>query len=261
MKINESDLLAYVDGRLKPDERRAVEEALRDDPEAQDLVARLTAVSAEEIKAALGREPADPLPLSLARQIKTASVAPPPARAPSYSPRMAIAASLLALLVGAAGGYLFAGQSAQGPVMAEASKSWLVQVAEYQKLYIRDTVNATHLDADQLAEMEARLSGRLGRDISPPDLESYGLTFKRGQILDVDGKAVAQLVYLPEAGKPIALCVIATDKGDLAPAEGHAEGLNFSHWRDKGFAFILIGEARPEQLRAMAEDAREQLQS
>ena len=257
MKLTDSDLLAYVDDRLSADERRRVESALRHDLAAQAKVCRLSAVSAEEIKSALGGDGAEPIPFSLAQTIGKG----PDQKSPGgrwASPWMAIAASLATLVVGGAGGYIIADKP---PVVAEASKDWITRVAEYQSLYVRDTVATARLSPDQRVQLEARLSDRLGRTIAPPDLGSFGLTFKRGQLLDIDGNAVAQLVYLPADGEPIALCVVRTALDDLSPAEGRAEGLNYSHWRDRGYAFVLIGDAAPARIQAMAEDARQQLRS
>ena len=48
-------------------------------------------------------------------------------------------------------------------------------------------------------------------------------------------------------------------KSAQLPQDGRAAGLNYTHWRDGGYAFIVIGEQDPTVLRTVAEEARRQL--
>ena len=285
MKLSEATLLAFVDGKLDPEERADVEAALAQDPAAQDMVRRLSLIGADDIREGLQAAEVEPLPLDLARRIQEMPIpdqetpraeptrqaeppvvqqlrpAPPPRRWQSSG--WAMAASIMMLVLGGGIGLWVGSQYGQNQVaavqQAQAEKSWMVRVAEYQKLYVRDTVNNVNLTPDEQVANAARLSDRLGHQVVPPDLKDQDLTFKRGQILDFDGSPIVQLVYLPDEGKPIALCIIATDKADHGPQDGAAEGLNFTHWAEDGLGYILIGEADQGRIRAMAEEARRQI--
>ena len=69
---------------------------------------------------------------------------------------------------------------------------------------------------------------------------------------------MAQLVYLPENGKPIALCILGTEKDDEAPVFGQSEGMNYFDWRAEGLAYILIGFTEKDTLNTLAQDAYQQ---
>ena len=109
----ESMLVAYVDNQLEPAQMAAVEEAIREDPEARTIVAVLRR-SAAAVKTAFDRPLNEPVParlLAAARatndQASGGTVVPFLARrfAISRSTITALAASLAALAIGFGAGY------------------------------------------------------------------------------------------------------------------------------------------------------------
>lgn len=109
--LSDEELIAYVDGELTLAQRRDVERRLKQDPEAQALVKRLSETSAMMRET---YEPAmtEPLPVALMESVSAAMANIPPPPAPSQSNSagtnpgwgFAIAASFLALVVGGVGG-------------------------------------------------------------------------------------------------------------------------------------------------------------
>ncbi|WP_244128333.1 hypothetical protein [Burkholderia gladioli] len=73
-----------------------------------------------------------------------------------------------------------------------------------------------------------------------PDLRSQGLTFKRVQRLRFHDKPLVQIVYLPEQGKPVALCVLKEAKADAAPSSAQVEGMSVVSWRRGQLGYALI---------------------
>jgi anti-sigma factor RsiW len=75
-----------------------------------------------------------------------------------------------------------------------------------------------------------------------PDLRSQGLTFKRVQRLRFHDKPLVQIVYLPEKGKPVALCVLKEARADAAPSNARVDGIAVVAWRRGQLGYALIGE-------------------
>jgi anti-sigma factor RsiW len=62
------------------------------------------------------------------------------------------------------------------------------------------------------------------------------------RLLAVAGAPVAQLVYVPERGAPIALCITPAAEGSLEPRFEHRDGLSLTGWSNDGLSFVVIGE-------------------
>lgn len=110
----ESMLVAYVDNQLEPAQMAAVEEAIREDPEARTIVAVLRR-SADAVKAAFDQPMHEPVPARLLATIAAAEATATDGKIVSF-PRagvranrrafMALAASVAALVIGFGAGYL-----------------------------------------------------------------------------------------------------------------------------------------------------------
>ena len=102
---------------------------------------------------------------------------------------------------------------AQMAANAEVSP-WVAAAVGYQKLYTRDTVSYVQQDPAAAANIvrDIRSEDRLALRV--PDLTSAGLTFKSVQRLRFNNKPLVQIVYLPQNGPPIALCVMKDSKPD-----------------------------------------------
>lgn len=122
-------------------------------------------------------------------------------------------------------------------------KDWRMAVADYQALYVTQTLTATPATEPQRAEGLAQTGAAIGMDLAPARIAVEGYTFQRAQILAFEGRPLAQLTYLDRAGNPIAFCFTRRQGADLAPEELHLNGLNASAWRSDGVGFIVIGPA------------------
>lgn len=118
---------------------------------------------------------------------------------------------------------------------------WIKAAAGYQKLYTRDTVALLQPDMSTTATTVADIQHVDELPVRIPDLRSQGLTFKRVQRLRFHGKPLVQIVYLPEKGDPVALCVLKEPKADAAPSNANVEGMNVVAWRRGEVGYALIG--------------------
>jgi anti-sigma factor RsiW len=125
---------------------------------------------------------------------------------------------------------------------------WIQAVADYQQLYSRATV--THVTADP--QLSARVISDLwtadGMRVVVPDLHGAGLSFKRVQRLSFRGQPVVQMVYLPEQGEPVALCVTRDARRDEKPRAQQMGELTTVAWRHGEFGYVLLGKAPAQAL-------------
>jgi anti-sigma factor RsiW len=286
MNFDDTLLMAYVDGELPPSRHTEVERAVEASDELAARVAELRASAALPYRAAFARQPMPPVPDSLTRFVaelarnggpsaspsvhadtldasdeETAETAPPaavpgvlpfpgrPARARYSSAWLAAAFIAGAFFCGAT---LKLGPRALSPFEGRVSP-WVEAAAGYQELYTRETLS----DTSDNPPVDARLLDAIRRDdglpLAIPDLQKAGLTFKRLQRLRFHGKPLVQIVYLPEHGAPVALCVIKNQADDQSAQSRRVYGMDVVTWnRDK------LGYARPA--RACAADRRESRQ-
>ncbi|MFM0739413.1 anti-sigma factor [Paraburkholderia xenovorans] len=128
---------------------------------------------------------------------------------------------------------------------------WIKAAAGYQQLYTRDTVALLQPDTNTTAATVADIHHVDDLAVQIPDLRSQGLTFKRVQRLRFHDKPLVQIVYLPEKGKPVALCVLKEAKADSAPSAGSVQGMNVVAWRRGQLGYALIGEPGSVDLDAL----------
>ena len=89
---------------------------------------------------------------------------------------------------------------------------WVAAAVSHQQLYSRDTLANVEADPALTIKTAARIRDDDGLAIRIPDLSAFGLTFKRVQRLRFNDKSLVQIVYLPERGAPVALCVMKEPK-------------------------------------------------
>ncbi len=258
------DLVAYVDGELPAAEAREIEAWLAGDAEAQQLRRDLQEdrVALRGLFSAVLREPVPP---SLGASLGAAAAVRAPTSGtvvelPGRSrPRplgwWLAAASIACLVVGGLAGF-FGGQYQARQEMAAIqppAPSWIMQVAEYHRVYAREQRHLVEVSAEETPHIEAWLGKRLELPFKVPDLGAFGLTFKGARLLAIDGEPVAQLVYLPADGRALALCVIHSKREDKPFTASQEDDLNLVDWRVKGYGFVVIGWEDPTELRAIAE--------
>jgi anti-sigma factor RsiW len=145
-------------------------------------------------------------------------------------------------------------QTQQQLAAAQQPQPWIMQVAQYHKIYAREQRHLVEVSAEETPHIEQWLGKRLD-DLAfkVPDLSAFGLTFKGARMLVINGAPVAQLIYLPADGRAFALCIIHSKKDDKPLTVSQQDDLNLVDWRVKGYGFVAIGWENQDELRAIAE--------
>jgi anti-sigma factor RsiW len=239
--IDDSDLLAYADGRLRQERRAEIEAAIANSPE---LARRVGAMCASDLPyaAAFETQPLPPVPESLSRRVTTLVSVDARRRhavRPAW-PKLAAAFAAGVLCCSVALRVLAPGMATWSP--AVRVEPWIQAVADYQQLYSRATVTHVTEDPQLSARVISDLSTADGMQVVVPDLRAAGLSFRRVQRLSFHERPVVQMVYLPEQGEPVALCVTRDARPDEEPLAQQIGELSTVSWRHAGLGYVLLGK-------------------
>jgi anti-sigma factor RsiW len=277
--MSDDRLVAYIDGELSADEREIVSRELERDPELRGRLEFLDAGGrpfAQAFDLLLEAAPDARLQAMFAGLIDGAATARPtqenenviPLRRPTPSAGMrpiwqlAAAASIALTIFG--GGVITGAILGREPAqrIAEtpsATRTWMEAVAQYVSLFSEQTLAG--MPADEAAREAGlrRVSTALGIDLSRDKLALPSLAFRGTQLLQLEGKPLAQIAFQSETGKPVAICIIKTTKSPEAPSGDRKHGLNIVHWVANGYGYMVIGDVPQDALQRISQDAIQKL--
>ena len=254
LNIDDTVLLAYVEGELTPEQRAEVEAALAISCTLAERVVVLRS-SILPYAAAFHRQVTPPVPQGLTDKVNDLIRASPAVspdemarpRGGSASWRVPVARAApwhVAAAAFVAGVVLCVGTLQLVSRQRPAAPEWVQSVASYQELYARQTL-ANIVEDRALTQRVISDSHAAGVDTVIPDLRAAGLTFKRAQRLSFHGQELIQLVYLPASGDPVALCVMREKSRNSAP---HAHELGPMHaavWHAGQLGYVLVAKNTP----------------
>ena len=251
MSIDETDLLAYADGDLSPARMAEVDAVVARAPE---LAARLAVMRASVLpyRAAYEAQPLPPLPTSLSTRVADLIEAESRRQRArrSSGPRFVAAFAAGVVCCTLSGALLSTWQPLA--LTARGVAPWIQAVADYQQLYSRETL----ADVTEDPQLSERIIGELrvvdGMTVRVPDLRSAGLTFKRVQRLSFHRQPVVQMVYLPEHGDPIAVCITRDVRADEDPHVQQIDELSTVSWRRGNLGYVLLGKAPAQSMLELA---------
>lgn len=289
MKMDDILLMAYVDGELTSHQRAEVDRAIGASAEIARRVALFEA-SVLPYQQAFQRSEWLPVPHSLVRKVADiahAHAAPaalsaagdgrrtePPASRPDLRARSSapvrsrvrtmvpwLAAAFVAGAFSCGAVLHFAPGAAQrgfappgAPVTAQTQVSpWIMAAVNYQRLYTRDTVALDGANPAAAAHTVDTIRRDDGLRIRIPDLRALGLTFKRIQRLNFNHKPLVQIVYLPEKGLPVALCVMKDERPDTVLARQQVGNMDVVTWRRARITYALIAAPGDADLGAIGQ--------
>jgi len=252
MNVDDTLLMAYVDGELSPEQRAEVEAAIS---HSDELAARAAALQASVLpyRAAYDRQSVPPVPESLTRRIEElVSVSAPQERdARRGSRRFSMQWAAAAFVAGAICSGELTGYLGGVNPLKPGVDPWVQSVADYQVLYGRDTVSNLREDKASTEQVLADIHQRDGMPVDVPDLRQVGLKFKRVQRLNYHDRPLIQMVYLPERGDPVALCVIEENESDAPVRSGQVGDMKTVTWRTNRLAYVLLAKAPSLDLQAV----------
>lgn len=254
MRVDDTVLMAYVDGNLPPERRAEVEAAVA---HSVDLAERLAAMRASVLPycAAFDRKALAPVPPELVRRVnELASVS---ANAHGQTRRRAsvpwLAAAFFAGVFSSGAALKLLPAELPGLSWTASGSPWIQAVANYQDLYARQTLANIAEDREASARVVGDVRHFDGMPVSVPDLRNAGLTFKRVQRLEYDKKPLVQIVYLPERGGPVALCIVEDARRDEGPRAQQIGDMKIVAWRHGQLGYALLSKDSQLDLLALGQ--------
>ncbi|MDF1873160.1 zf-HC2 domain-containing protein [Vannielia sp.] len=164
----------------------------------------------------------------------------------AFTPAL-IAAVLALLVVGAGGGALFTRGFLANEELADghATRGWMEEIADYHRVYARQTAHLVEVPASETPHIEAWLGRETGVPLNVPDLSALGFTFQGARLLVAGGRPVAQLLYTDAEGGVMALCGLALEGGEPLPgftAQSFGDDLEMVRWNPPGAAWVTVGK-------------------
>ncbi len=272
--LSDERLVAYIDGELSASDQEMIAEALMRDAAARERLGVLKSGGrpfADAFDVLLGAAPDARLQAMLSDMIgKRAGRAPTGGGSPQGSAdgnvvplhprrstggmpfwRMAAAAAILA--------FVFAGGLATGGFFEEPAQvggqqpGWREAASRYVALFSKETLEYMPSDAHERQANLQRVETALGLPKLDQKVESPELAFQGTQLLQLDGKPLAQIAYLYGGQTPVAFCIIRSDKPQAAPSKEKRHGLNIVHWIAGGYGYMVIGDVPEPELDRIAQ--------
>ena len=244
--LPESDLHAYVDGRLAVDRRREVEQFLATHPEDMER-ARAYQEQNQALHALFDGVLSEPLPT----QWQT------PRRGWKYLVKPAAAAALWIVI----GGWL--GWSLRGTYNGRSAATipFARQAATAHALYTPEVRHPVEVTAAEEEHLVNWLSKRLGNRLQVPHLSTLGYELVGGRLLPGEQGPVAQFMYQEKNGQRLTLYVKTDVKAQRETAFRFAQEGNVSvfYWIDHRLSYALSGELRKDDLLRIANVVYEKL--
>ena len=125
---------------------------------------------------------------------------------------------------------------------------WVQVATGYQQLFSRDAIDSASPDAALSARTVDAIHRVDGIAVRIPDLSKDGLKFVSVRRLRFHDRPLIQILYLPERGQPVALCVIKEKKPDQALTSQRIDNMNVVTWRQAELGYALIGTSSDGEL-------------
>jgi len=235
--INDDDLHAAADGRLPPAQQADVEAAIAGSADAAARVGFYRRLNAE-LHAGYDFMLNEPLPERLTAR----------PRRRNWLMLARVAAAIVLLAVGAAGGWLVHGMTDDYERPAEA----LADLAA--------DAHPVEVPAQEKDHLQKWLSKRLDRPVQAPDLSRVGYEFLGGRLLP-SGRAMAgQFMYQNLAGNRVSLYFVAAgDQHETSFRYIPVDTVSVYYWHDDNLAYALASELPREQLKAICNEVYSKL--
>ena len=277
-EISDAQLVAYIDGELSAAEYEGMAKALSHSSEARERLEKLKLGGrpfGEAFGLLLEAAPDDRLQAMfadlVAKQAGPSGTADSGENVVPFRKRsgaggaplwqLAVAAAVLALVFTGglfAGGFFNAPQQQQPVQTAEQKPGWREAAARYVALFSKDTLAGMPADSETRQLNLRRVASALGLELSGERIANPVLSFQGTQLLQLEGKPLAQISYLYGDNAPVALCIIKTANPAQPPAEEKRHGLNVVHWVAGGYGFMVIGDVPGPALRHISDAFRAQ---
>jgi anti-sigma factor RsiW len=246
--IGDDDLQAFVDERLAPERRAAVEAYLA----AHPLKAASLASDAEiraMLRARLAAKGEEPIP----SRLRVAHILAERRRSAGQRLRSAAAAAALFAIGSGAGWFANSAlRAAPGSLVSASAATTNDAIAAFRTFVVEKT-HPVEVRADQEAHLVQWLSRRVGKPLSAPDLTSEGFRLMGGRLLPAGQESAAMFMYDDDAGTRLTLYARAgeTAQGTEFRFERQGDVSAFS-WIDHDLSYVVAARTDRPRLLAVA---------
>ena len=248
--VDESDLQAWIDGRLSADRTEDVEAYFSAHPEVREECSR-SAEQREALRAAFASQTPEPLPtrlrvanLTLGRQ----------RRKRLQLARIAAAIGLL-ILGGISGwtGRELLQQFRTSASAAFASTVFHEAIAAHRTFSV-ETRHPVEVAASEETHLVQWLSKRLGHRVIAPNLTSLGFQLMGGRLLPAENGPAALFMYEDGKGTRLSAYYLSVDRGGEAEFKYREQnGVGAFYWIEDGLAYAIVANAPRAALLKIAE--------
>jgi anti-sigma factor RsiW len=246
--IDRDDLHAYVDGWLDPEARARIEASLAQHPEDAAAV-HAYRLQNRELRDTFAPVLDEPLPPALQAAVTAGTAMRPPA-APRLRFGRALAASVMMLLAGGAGGWLlhdwWGAPRGIGSTFAQ-------QALGAHRVFVSEVRHPVEVGAEQEAHLVAWLSKRLGTKLRAPTLRAAGFELVGGRLLAEGARPAAQMMYEDSSGRRLTVYLRAVESAEQTAFRFVEEaGVSAFYWIDEDYAYALVAPLGREPLLGIA---------
>jgi anti-sigma factor RsiW len=241
-------LHAYADGELEAHERADVESHLAHDPDARLLLESIRREK-QALHAAFDPLLDETVPYALAAAARGRNQQ-------RMNPWRALAASVVLLGLGLAGGWYGAFQS-MPDALTIMSKRALVA----HEVYANDGRHFVEVTAAESDHLQKWLSKRIGAAVAIPDLTAKGYTFLGGRLLAAEERPAGQLLFEDQNKNRVAVFVMLNPEHKDMPMQVTQRGnLWGCYWMDGKFGMAVTGDLPKDEMLAVAKEVYDQLE-
>lgn len=270
MKVNEVDILNYLDRKRDNQSNAELEKLLDDNEELREMVQAIEA-SQLPYKAAFSAQKIPDMPEQLYSRLselsqnsnhstyieseETYSTISKDMQAHTRPNKFnwSIAAGIcLAFITGSLttiGINNFSTNSQQQQLAHYAPNDLINSMIQYQSLYTRDTIKAVKQDIDKAEVVIAEFNDAGSHNVELAELSNFNYEFRRAQKLAHHDQTIIQVVYLAEQGKPLALCITRGKMRSLNPMHYHYADMNTLMWTHENVTYMLMGDVSKTELK------------
>ena len=248
--VQEDELHAFVDNRLGPARQAEVERLLMQDPALRQRVEAWRRQS-EGLRAAFAFKAREPVPRSLhfGRLLE--------ARLSRTTPWRVAAGLVLALSIGAAGGW-----AVRGP-QPRTDMAWLTaQAASAHRVFATDDTRPVELKSDDKAAFVTWMTERLGHHVGVPNLTTFGYHFVGGRVLAAVGGPAAMLMYDDDSGTRITVYVQPMHGAPIVPMRRVADSAVSGYaWINGQVGYSVMSDQDEQAIHTLANKVRDDMKS
>ncbi|KGI78283.1 anti-sigma factor family protein [Oleiagrimonas soli] len=232
---DESDLHAYVDGRLDEARRSEVERWLQQHPERAREV-RQWQQDAQRLRVLLAASPT----LPDAPQLDPVAIR---SRHAARRRRLLALAASLVLGIGAGG---FTGWQARGMQEAARGEAPMSDALQAYRMFALQPEAVADMVQQQPGQMQSWLQRHFGDAAHLPDLHEAGFRPVNARLLATGSGPAAIVVYRNRGGDAISFYIRPPTalRGPLPPGTNRQDGLLAKYWSGQGYNYALVSRDR-----------------